>query len=160
MSRISDAFVETLLEEITDYELVTLTQEQQVNLSSVCDEWEDRESIETEINLYLKAIGYEYDDNDCKWKPIPPPIVEMEVSYWDRADRLTSTSTIQRTEKWKGTKEEIFKRFDKENNSLRYCNGSYYKFDKQSHQNEYIAWYGALDEGTKFNMFYGNGIVD
>jgi len=61
---------------------------------------------------------------------------------------------------WEGTKEEIFKRFDKENNRLRYCNGSHYKFQDNTLQQEYIDWYKSLSQSTKFNMFYGNGTVD
>jgi len=61
---------------------------------------------------------------------------------------------------WEGTEEEIFKRFDNANNSLRYCNGSYYKFEDNKINDRYIAWYKSLSKATKFKMFYGNGVVD
>jgi len=61
---------------------------------------------------------------------------------------------------WEGTEEEIFKRFDKANNRLRYCNGSFYKFALNEINDRYIAWYKSLSEATKFEMFYGNGVVD
>jgi len=61
---------------------------------------------------------------------------------------------------WEGTEEEIFKRFDKANNRLRYCNGSGYKFDDSKMNDKYLAWYDSLDETTKLNLYYGNGVVD
>tara|TARA_R100000654_G_C2686835_1_gene127980 strand:+ start:1850 stop:2080 length:231 start_codon:yes stop_codon:yes gene_type:complete len=76
----------------------------------------------------------------------------MKVEYWD--------NKIKKVENWSGTKEEIFKKFDAENNRLRYCNGSYYKFEDKNLQQEYFDWYKSLSEGTKFKMFYGNGVVD
>jgi len=73
---------------------------------------------------------------------------------------LDTNPVITQTEIWNDTKDEIFKRFDSENNSLRYCNGSYLKFKEEETQNEYIDWYKGLSEATKFKMYYGNGIVD
>jgi len=73
---------------------------------------------------------------------------------------LDTKSEIDKVEIWEGTKEEIFKRFDKANNSLRYCNGSHYKFEDETLNTEYRTWYKSLDKYTKFAMFYGNGIVD
>ena len=61
---------------------------------------------------------------------------------------------------WEGTEEEIFKRFDKANNRLRYCNGSGYQFDDSKMNDKYLAWYESLDETTKLNLYYGNGVVD
>jgi len=96
--------------------------------------------------------------------------MEVRVEYWNPKNEsvvtesgfryLDTKSVIIRVEIWEGTKEEIFKKFDKENNSLRYCNGSHYKFEDETLQTEYIAWYKSLDEVTKFKMFYGNGVVD
>jgi hypothetical protein len=96
--------------------------------------------------------------------------MEIQIEYWEIVSKtvITDTGFTYRSDKseitrelvWEGTKEEIFKRFDKENNSLRYCNGSFYKFKNDTMQQEYIAWYKALDKNTKFNMFYGNGVVD
>ncbi len=57
-------------------------------------------------------------------------------------------------------KEEIFKRFDKANNKLRYCNGSHYKFVDENLHREYIEWYDSLSKSEKLDMYYGNGIVD
>lgn len=69
MSRISDAVVLTLLEEITDYEKVldTLTKKQFNELLGICDEYEDRESIETIINSCLMLWGYDYDTTEYLW---------------------------------------------------------------------------------------------
>mgnify|MGYP001014017590 CR=1 FL=1 len=86
--------------------------------------------------------------------------MQTKIEYWDRVSYTSCKSELQRTETLNGTKEEIFKRFDKKNNSLRYCNGSYYKFQDNALQQEYLKWYKSLSEATKFNMFYGNGVVD
>jgi len=67
MSLISDAILETLLESITDYELVDLTEDQYNNLESICDQWEDRDSIESEINGVLIEAGYIYKSERCVW---------------------------------------------------------------------------------------------
>lgn len=73
---------------------------------------------------------------------------------------LNTDSIIQRVEEWEGSEEEIFKKFDKQNNSLRYCNGSHYKFEDETLHTDYINWYKSLDKNTQFNMYYGNGVVD
>jgi hypothetical protein len=96
--------------------------------------------------------------------------MEAKIDYWNPKNETVVTETgfryldtksvITKTETWNGTKEEIFKKFYKENNSLRYCNGSYYKFKDNLLQQEYMEWYNTLSEATKFNMFYGNGVVD
>lgn len=96
--------------------------------------------------------------------------MEVRVEYWNPKNEsvvtesgfryLDTKSVITKVEIWEGTKEEIFKKFNKKNNSLRYCNGSFYKFEDKTLETEYINWYKSLDETTKFNMFYGNGIVD
>ena len=96
--------------------------------------------------------------------------MEVRIEYWNPKNEsvvtetgfryLDTKSVITKVEIWEGTKEEIFKKFNKKNNSLRYCNGSYYKFEDETLQTEYRNWYQSLDEGTKFNMFYGNGVVD
>ena len=66
MSKISIAIVDTLLEEITDYEEVELSDEDYEKIYKLADQWRDEESIESEINGYLLANGYSYND-DCKY---------------------------------------------------------------------------------------------
>ena len=68
MSRISNAIVETLLEEITDYDLVGLSEEQLEALFNIADRWEDRESIESEINCFLLDNGYTYNLEKFIWE--------------------------------------------------------------------------------------------
>lgn len=89
------------------------------------------------------------------WSPVNKTVVtETGFRYLD------TKSDITKVEAWEGTKEQIFKRFYKENNSLRYCNGSYYKFEDSTLRTEYQKWYNGLNKSTKFSMFYGNGVVD
>jgi hypothetical protein len=65
MSRISDAMLETVLEECNDYGGVEFTEEQLEELKTICDRWEDRDSIESEINLFLLRLGYTQHDEHC-----------------------------------------------------------------------------------------------
>jgi len=85
------------------------------------------------------------------------------LEYWDR-DYYSSVSKKVRSEEHliedDEAKEGLFYLFDKRNNSLRYCNGSYWKFADENLDAEYRKWYKALDESTKFHMYYGNGVVD
>ena len=70
MSRISDAILDTLLEEITDYDLVDTGNFNKVTweqLQTNCDRWKDNDSIESEINLCLIANGYKYWSDEYQW---------------------------------------------------------------------------------------------
>lgn len=67
MSRISDAILDSLLEEINDYQSLELSEEEYSELQVICDEWEDKDSIETEINIYIAKLGYEFDDDEFMW---------------------------------------------------------------------------------------------
>ena len=96
--------------------------------------------------------------------------MKARIEYWNPKNEtvvtesgfryLNTDSIIQRVEEWEGSEEEIFKKFDKQNNSLRYCNGSHYKFEDETLHTDYINWYKSLDKNTQFNMYYGNGVVD
>jgi len=66
MSKISDAILETLLDEIVDYSQLDLSGNEMGELQARCDAWEDKESIESEINEYIQTIGYS-PNNDCQW---------------------------------------------------------------------------------------------
>jgi hypothetical protein len=57
---------------------------------------------------------------------------------------------------------ELFELFYRKNNSLRYCNGSYYKFKDSNYEHEYNKWLKSDDyEAKSFSLYYGrNGIVD
>jgi hypothetical protein len=55
----------------------------------------------------------------------------------------------------------LFEQFNKLNNQLRYCNGSYYKFQDKQLELKYKEWLRSDDYKTKsFDLYYGNGIVD
>jgi|TARA_R110002073_G_C9253276_1_gene562749 hypothetical protein len=86
--------------------------------------------------------------------------IKVKINYWGNVSHLTTREEIKETQIWEDTKEEIFKKFDKQNNRLRYCNGSYLKFEDESLSLEYVNWYNSLDKTTQLNMYYGNGTVD
>ena len=67
MSKISTAILDTLLESITDYQLVKLSVTEYEELEEICFKWGDKESIETEINIFLAKNSYFYDSNDNLW---------------------------------------------------------------------------------------------
>ena len=77
---------------------------------------------------------------------------------------LDTQSVVTKSEEFEieddEAKEGLFHLFDQRNNSLRYCNGSYWKFRDEKMDAEYRAWYRSLDHATKFRMYYGNGVVD
>lgn len=76
--------------------------------------------------------------------------------YEDQTSEIVSQKEITGE-----TEIEIFEQFYKLNNSLRYCNGSYYKFDDKIWEEKYNAWLKSDDYKKKsFNLFYGNGVVD
>lgn len=79
--------------------------------------------------------------------------VDVEVIYFN--DYKES-----KRETWHGTLTDIFTRFDRANNSLRYCNGSYYKLVKESDEELRGIWYSTNNWYTNFNNYYLGGIVD
>jgi hypothetical protein len=82
MSKISNAILETLLEEITDYQLVDLNETQIDELETICDRWNDDESIETEINGYLIKNGYKYWSDGYRWVlPTNADALKYELDY-------------------------------------------------------------------------------
>jgi hypothetical protein len=72
----------------------------------------------------------------------------------------TMKSVITKEVEIHGSEEEIFRQFDKLNNSLKYCNGSYYEFKDESLQSKYMTWYKSLSKTEQMNLYYGNGVVD
>lgn len=75
---------------------------------------------------------------------------------------LDTTSVIKRTKDiTDDTEIGLFEQFYKLNNSLRYCNGSHYKFQDSEWETKYKEWLKSPDYNSKsFNLFYGNGVVD
>jgi len=88
--------------------------------------------------------------------------MNVELNYWDRKNYTSFDSEIKRQETIDAENDiTIFEQFYKKNNSLRYCNGSYYKFVSQEWQDKYDAWLKSDDYKAKsFNLYYGNGVVD
>ena len=88
-------------------------------------------------------------------------MITLKIQYWDRIDYYSSGSEIKRTEDLSAeTEDALFEKFYKMNNSLRYCNGSYYKFEKSIDQDRYNEWNKNLSKARSFNLYYGNGVVD
>jgi hypothetical protein len=89
--------------------------------------------------------------------------MEITLDYWDRKDYQYSwESEIKKQETIEADDDiAIFEKFYKMNNSLRYCNGSYYKFNDKQWQDRYNEWLKTDDYKSKsFNLYYGNGVVD
>ncbi len=58
------------------------------------------------------------------------------------------------------SEDEIFEDFERKNNRLRYCNGSYYDFAEEEDKANFKKWKSGLSESRSFELFYGNGTVD
>ena len=58
------------------------------------------------------------------------------------------------------TEDSIFEQFYKKNNQLRYCNGSYYKFDDNEITKKYYEWVKQLSSKRGFNLYYSGSFVD
>lgn len=89
--------------------------------------------------------------------------MKVLLNYWDIPDRTKIRSEIfSQLEIEADTEIGIFELFYEKNNSLRYCNGSYYTFVSKEWENKYNEWLKSDDYKSKsFNLFYGkNGIVD
>ena len=89
------------------------------------------------------------------WNPKNESVVtEDGFRYLDTSSVITKEVTIY------GTEEEIFKRFFKMNNKLRYCNGSHYEFQDKSLNILFEKWYKSLSYSDSLDLYYGNGVVD
>lgn len=87
----------------------------------------------------------------------------VQLNYWDRKDHPHSwESEIKRQENIEADEEiDIFEKFYKMNNSLRYCNGAYYRFSTSEWQDKYNEWLNSDDYKKKsFDLYYGGGVVD
>lgn len=80
----------------------------------------------------------------------------MKIEYWNMKG-WESVSKLTRVENWLGNNDEdIFRRFTKANQELRYCNGCHYEFEFESDKVKYSQWYDSLTEQVKKDMFYFN----
>lgn len=88
--------------------------------------------------------------------------METVLDYYNPKSRTEVYSIITNQKTIKGKNEiELFEKFYKLNNSLRYCNGSYYKFQDKNLENKYQEWLKSDDYNQKsFDLYYGNGVVD
>jgi hypothetical protein len=91
------------------------------------------------------------------WHPRNETVVtESGFRYLDTNSVITITKDIEDE-----TEIGLFEQFYKLNNSLRYCNGSYYTFQDKQWDKKYKEWLQSDDYKKKsFNLYYGNGVVD
>ena len=82
----------------------------------------------------------------------------MKVLRVER-DRFFNESTKEEELNGK-TKEECFLQFYNINRHYRYCNDVFYKFKAEEDKLQYDSWYKSLSGTQRFNMYYGNSIVD
>jgi hypothetical protein len=88
--------------------------------------------------------------------------MKVTLDYYDKISYTSINSEIKRQEDIEAeTDIDIFEIFYKKNNSLRYCNGSYYKFKDIEWEKKYQDWLKSDDYKNKsFNLYYGGGVVD
>jgi hypothetical protein len=101
------------------------------------------------MNIFKATLDY--------WNPKNETIVtESGFRYLNTNSVITNTKDIEDQ-----TEIGLFEQFYKLNNSLRYCNGSYYKFQDNQWEQKYHEWLKSDDYKAKsFNLYYGNGVVD
>ena len=94
-------------------------------------------------------------------------MITETLEYYDKVVKPDPRFHIEKTELIRDedltaeTKSELFIKFYKKNNQLRYCNGAYYKFKDTKMQQEYKNWLNSDEyEKISFNLYYGNGVVD
>ena len=58
------------------------------------------------------------------------------------------------------TKEDCFREFYNLNRRYRYCNDIFYEFKEEEDKEQYDSWYKSLSGSQRFDMYYGNSIVD
>ena len=88
--------------------------------------------------------------------------MKAQLNYFDRVSYTSCNSEIKRQEEINGVNDiNIFEQFYKKNNSLRYCNGSYYTFQDKEWEKKYSEWLQSDDYKKKsFELYYGGGVVD
>ena len=57
-------------------------------------------------------------------------------------------------ETWRGSEDEIFNKFYKKNQELKYCNGHYYKFADSAIQKQYKEW---IDKNYNISFYIKHG---
>lgn len=81
--------------------------------------------------------------------------------YWDREYTSVSSKILSEKNISGKTDINIFEEFYRLNNSLRYCNGSYYTFKDGEWEIKYKQWLKSDDYKKKsFNLFYNGSYVD
>ena len=88
--------------------------------------------------------------------------LNVKLDYYDQESYLDPRSVFKRHEFIEGENDiEIFEKFYKLNNRLRYCNGAYYVFNESEWSDKYWEWIKSEDYKKKsFELYYGNGVVD
>jgi len=92
-----------------------------------------------------------------KWEPLNETVTtDSGFRYLDTKSVIKKTHTIEAIDE-----HHLFILFYKLNNSLRYCNGSYYTFIDPEMDKKYKAWtHSEAFEKIHFKLYYGNGVVD
>ena len=94
-----------------------------------------------------------------KWNDKVHAVCEdhYEHDVWNYADK---DGVVRHHVYPRGTFDEVCEKMEKENNRLRYCNGSWHQFQDEQMQEDFKLWYRLIPEGRRFNLYYGNGVVD
>lgn len=82
------------------------------------------------------------------------------VHFWETWGEGWNKIKKTETKEWSGTLDDIFEKFEKENNRLRYCNGDGFKFEDANVALKYRLWSRLIPEWRSFHLYYGSGTVD
>ena len=88
-------------------------------------------------------------------------MIKVILDYYDRDYNETYSKKVNEKIISGNNEIEIFEQFYKLNHRLRYCNGSYFKYQSIDWDEKYKSWLKSDDYKKKsFSLFYNGNFVD
>lgn len=135
--------------------------EKEIKIIEESKESNDSFNTINEIVKQLRLEGYN-QEIIFNGERVKDEKIFVKLDYYDQKNHTDPRSVLKRHEIIEGINDfEIFEKFYKLNNRLKYCNGAYYVFNKTEWAEKYYEWRQSDDYKSKsFNLFYGGGVVD
>lgn len=116
------------------------------------------------FGAYLTAIGTKADKQAVELVYKSLPTIKEVFDKWDKEILITvvyySDYKPEKESEWEGTLNDVFNRLDRANNSLRYCNGMYYKIKGVHAEELFRFWQHLIPFMQSFNNYYLGSYVD
>lgn len=123
--------------------------DKQCAIECACDEIHDIIDVVKGWNKNIK-VNVDFVDNSWGW------------IYKDdgRVDHYGQKNEVK-SYVWEGTFDKVCERYNKANNSLKYCNGKAYQFKDEDMGKKYLYWVHLIPFSRSFELCYpGNTVVD